>query len=358
MKMHARMAMAALLLSASTAFASDSKDFRDWYAACDNRRDCVAFGFDSDSSGSAWLRLERSGLADTPAKIVIAVDAEDGVRLRLRFDDAALPGLPDEALAGDNGDDDDYRRLALTMDDALTASIRKAQKIIVTREDPPGAKSSDPKVSEISLSGAVAALLWIDEQQKRLGTVTAMIRRGSKGAAAVPAQPEAPVIVAAKPASDAAPTNHPAALIAKGRAACDDDKDSRLGEVHPLGGNRFLYAFNCPGSSGAYNFAHGFLIAPAGNAKAARTVSFRWPAGITHLINDEPEQTMLTNPAFDPQTMTLSAFSKDRGLGDCGAFEEWVWDGKTFRLALLKMMPNCVGIPLTDWPVLYRAERK
>ena len=42
--------------------------------------------------------------------------------------------------------------------DTLIASIRKAEKIIITRKDPPGKKApSDPLVSEISMSGAVAA---------------------------------------------------------------------------------------------------------------------------------------------------------------------------------------------------------
>ena len=56
--------------------------------------------------------------------------------------------------------------------------------------------------------------------------------------------------------------------------------------------------------------------------------------------------------------MALSTFGKGRGLGDCGTGEEWVWDGKAFRLALLKTMPHCKGIPIDDWPTLYRAERK
>ena len=87
-------------------------------------------------------------------------------------------------------------------------------------------------------------------------------------------------------------------------------------------------------------------------------MSFRWPSQVGDLVHDDLEQTALTNPHFDPDTMTLSSFDKGRGLGDCGTYEQWVWDGKAFRMALLKVMPHCKGIPIADWPVLYRAERK
>ena len=112
------------------------------------------------------------------------------------------------------------------------------------------------------MSGAVVSLLWIDEQQKRLGTVTALIRKGDKPASAVPRQPKAAVIVAAKPATGTPPLKHAPALIAKGRALCgEEDEGSKLTESWPLGNNQFLHAFSCPDSSGAYNYRYGFLVA-------------------------------------------------------------------------------------------------
>ena len=164
-----------------------------------------AYGFESVVTGSTYLRIERGGAPNAPVKITLAVFAEDDVTFTIRFNDPSLAGLPDNALTGTKNDDDSLRRIVLTdtvSADTLIASIRKAEKIIVTRKDPPGKKQpSDPLVSEISMSGAVASLLWLDEQQKRLGTVTALIRKGDKPASAVPLQPQAAVIVAAKPSS-------------------------------------------------------------------------------------------------------------------------------------------------------------
>jgi Protein of unknown function (DUF1176) len=362
-RIHAFAILAALASQAASALAADFKDFREWHAACDNLRDCAAFGLDAIVTGNAYLRIERGGAANAPVKITLAVYAEDGVTFTVRFNDPSLGGLPDNALTGEKDEDDSMRRVVLTdrvSADTLIASIRKAEKIIITRKDPPGAKDkSDPAESEISMSGASAALLWIDEQQKRLDTVTALVRKGDKPASAVPPQPKPPVIVAAKPASAAPPSKHTPALIAKGRALCgEEDEGSKLEDVSPLGGGQFLYSFTCPDTSGAYNYHYSFLIASGGNAQTARAAHFKWPVKIGDLVEDRSTDATATNPAFNPKTMTLSAFSKGRGIGDCGTSEEWVWDGKAFKLALVKIMPHCKGIPLKDWPVLYRTERK
>jgi hypothetical protein len=228
---------------------------------------------------------------------------------------------------------------------------------VVTRQPVDGKKLESP-VTRISLSGAVASLLWIDDKQKRLDTVTALVRRGAKPASAVPPQPKAPVIVAAKPSKTKAPENHAPALLAKGRALCeDDDTASQLEDVNPLGGGQFLYQFSCPGSSGAYNFVNVFLIGPIGNVKALRPATFRRPPGSGDGGNDGPPAG-LTNPTFDSETMTLTSFTKGRGYGDCGGEEQWVWDGKVFRLALERTMTECRRIPMDDWPVTWRAEVK
>jgi hypothetical protein len=345
------------------AAAADFKDFRDWHAACDTLRNCNAYGFDVSLSGATYLRIERGGAPDAPVRITLSIDANDGVTFTTRFNDASLAGLPDNAIAGTKSDEDERRRVVLTdtvSADTLIASIRKAEKIVITRKDPSGAKEkSDPLESEISMSGAVAALLWIDEQQKRLDTVTALIRKGQKPASAMPPQPKPVVIAAAKPASGKPAGSPSAALIKKGVALCgEDEPESKTEGPWPLGNNQFLYSFSCPDSSGAYNYRYGLLVATAGNAQTARGVNLKWPVKIGDIEADPGSETTAVNPSFDEKTMTLSTFGKGRGLGDCGTSEDWVWDGKTFKLALLKMMPHCRGIPLDDWPTLYRAERK
>lgn len=357
-----RTSIAALALCAATAAqASDFKQFRDWYAACDNLRNCSAYGFDAEflGGGLSYLRIERGGAPEAPVKVTITVDVPKGAKFTLRFDDPALPGLPSGPQSGAEYDgSDDGRRVTIAGSEALIESLRKAQKIVITRDNPPDrALKDDEKVSTISMSGAAAALLWIDDQQKRLDTVTALVRRGAKPASAVPPQPKAPVIVAAKPAPDAKAPKPPADLLAKARKLCNGDEKAKLEESDPLAPGLSLYSYSCPEMSGAYNLNSVYFIVPAGQPQAARAVSFLWPVKVGDITHDG-QQELATNSSFDAKTQTLNIFNKGRGIGDCGTEEAWVFDGKTFRLAELKLMSECKGAIAEDWPVVYRAEVK
>ncbi|MCC2113340.1 MAG: DUF1176 domain-containing protein, partial [Hyphomicrobiales bacterium] len=47
---------------------------------------------------------------------------------------------------------------------------------------------------------------------------------------------------------------------------------------------------------------------------------------------------------------------KGRGIGDCGDFSKWVWDGARFQLAESAVMPTCRGIVSDEWPVMWRSK--
>lgn len=354
----------AVALVARPAFASDFKEFRDWSAACDNLRNCSAYGFDTQLTGGGYLRIERGGAPSAQPKITLVAYAPDDVAFRLSFDDPALPGLPADVQSGEEVDASDMRRVTFDGDTVapLIESLRKARTIVITRIDPPGKKSETP-VSKVSINGAVAALLWIDEQQKRLGTTTAMIRRGEKPASSIPPQPKAPLIVAAKGLTGAAadrtpPERDAVAIRKKSVQQCGEGDEGELEEASALSADTFLYPIRCPDSSGAYNFSYTFLIAKAGQPQAARVAKFRWPGKIGGRQQVAGSEDFLVNPDFSNVDMTMRSFSKGRGIGDCGDEERWVWDGRNFRLAETKSMPHCRGVPPDDWPALYRADVK
>lgn len=357
-----------LLAGAATsgASAAEFRDFRDWYAACDNLRNCSAYGLQAEQPTYAHVRIKRSGAPSASAKITIVADVNDKATVALAFDDASLRGLPSGPVAFRKDDRDSYGRLVIDDPAAvemLVASMRKARTLVLRRIDPPGSKKSEPETIEVSMSGAVAALLWIDEQQQRLGTTTALIRRGDKSVSSIPPQPKAPIVQAAKPPpTGGAPTSPPpsaaSVLVAKAKALCGEDDETRLEDTVRLGRATSLYRFSCPSSSGAYNIHLVFLIVPDANPRAARAVDFAYPTKIGSIEPESGKAYVATNAGFDSNTMTLSTFSKGRGLADCGTAENWVWEGQTFRLTLLRIMPHCKGIVDDDWPVLYRAERK
>ena len=357
----ARHLLATALLSCAALAASPAsaqmKEFRDWLAACDNTRSCTAYGFDADIAGYAYIKLSRDGGADAPLRVVIAANVQEGSKFKVSFDDPALGGLPVAATAGEANDEDDLRRLVISDPKAvetLVASLRKAKKIIVTRIDPPAATASDPVTTEISLTGGAAAMLWMDDQQKRVGTVTALVSRGDKPATAVPPPPAPPVVTAAKIPPGPKPDKAPAAVIAKARAVCQDKKASEAEDTTRLGADVTMYWFPCSEMSGAYNFAFALIIAERG--KQVREAAFKLPRELATKTDNGVETNI--NPGFDEATQTLSLFNKGRGIADCGQSTDWVWDGHAFRLIGAKRMPTCKGVAPSDWAVLYRAERK
>lgn len=358
------MAMTALALLAAPAAGQEAettglKTIRDWVVACDNLRNCSAFGLGAEWVG-AYVKISRDGGRDAQPVVTIFADVQKDTTVTLAFDDPALAGLP-KAPQKASAEDGETARIAISAPadvERLLAALRKASKLTVTRSDPPGSPASDPKTSEVPLSGAVAALLYIDEQQRRLGTTTAMIRRGDKPASAVPDQPPVPTISVPRAGKMPVPAKPPAAILAKGKTVCGKDNgEGEHSETQRLNGNLLIYWFVCREMSGAYNFFSSALIAPAGQPQAARAPQFRAPEGFAD-ANRRDVSEMLVNAGFDEGSMTLSSFSKGRGLGDCGTVINWIWNGREFVLSSYSTMPKCSGVLLDEWPQLYRAVAK
>jgi hypothetical protein len=342
--------MAALICLATAGPAhAQVKQFRDWLAACDNLRTCSAFAL-KDAGTVAYLRIDRDGAPAAAPRVSVVLDMQKGRRFTLAFDDPALEGLPKQAIDPAGGDEP--TKVEIKAVEPFLAALRKATKIVAKPVQP---KADDDPI-EISLSGASAALLWIDEQQKRLGTATALVRRGDKPDSAVPVPPAPPLIAAAK-AGGAAPKTVPPQIVAKGKTICGaDDPKPEAGEPDRLSGNLVLYWFNCRAMSGAYNSWSGLMIGPRDKPDAARVVRLPYPPGEAAV--DGVARHLVVNASFNGETMTLSTFGKGRGPGDCGTSGEWVFDGTDFRLTAFRTMPKCAGLLSDEWPLIYRAQVK
>lgn len=58
---------------------------------------------------------------------------------------------------------------------------------------------------------------------------------------------------------------------------------------------------------------------------------------------------------YDPDQQTLSLFTKYRGLGDCGSYSEYKWQGSEFELVTYRAKDECDGNGLgpDDYPQIY-----
>ena len=97
---------------------------------------------------------------------------------------------------------------------------------------------------------------------------------------------------------------------------CSDKDLKMLKEfivVEPLDENRTLYLLPC--YAGAYNVLSGAYAYDKRYPTEARKellATFNDAVGWTGI-------SLLTNPNFEPKTMTITTLEKGRGLGDCGA---------------------------------------
>lgn len=336
------------------AVASESRTFRDWYAVCDNGNACAAY-----SGGSTgWLKIsQEAGPSARPA-----------VQLGMWPEGEALPGPLGVVIDG--------KRFAATPspEDTAIASIPADQVPAFLAALLAGkslALVAGAQKTEISTAGSSASMLWIDERQGHLDTVTALSRRGDRPASSVPAAPALPVILAApavaqegfKRAVDPEdPMDRPNAIPPAALEAVPAVKKCRADTAfNPylqkavtadrLAQGVELWGVPCDG--GAYNFSYAYFITGAGGA-GARQVLFPDQDGNTD-HSREGDTDLLVNPAYDAKTRTLTAFAKARGLGDCGVAQTWTWTGQAFVMSREQVMQDCWGMSSDFWPTTFRS---
>ena len=203
----------------------------------------------------------------------------------------------------------------------------------------------------ISLSGAAASMLWIDERQGRLDTTIALTRGGPRPPSQVPPAPEVPRVVAAPAISQdgygdqadqtlpASVEALPAAVECRAETAFNPDLQKVVSSAR-LDADTILWSVPC--GAGAYNFASAYFTTdPQGTD--ARQVLFP--------TEGEP-QDLLVNAGYDPATRVIDAFDKGRGVGDCGHAGRWTWTGRGFVQKSSSGMDECWGVPSAYWPTL------
>ena len=336
----ARMMLALVALgfagSAAAQATPATATFRDWLAACGNDGACVAFGKPREF-GPAWVRVEMGAGPQAEPRIQFGYpdwsDGEQTPRFSVAIDGVDLrtttniDGLP-----------------ALTGHGAREALARMARGSSLTFDG-----GADP--TEVSLSGASAALLWIDERQGRLDTPSALIRRGARSDRSVPAAPPLPRLRAAPPVSQSGLEGRPlppmlAATATVRECLADEELAGTPPTAHRLGADLLLWTIPC--FRGAYNFGS-VLWTTRDDGSDPR------PLALTNARGEAV--TEIVNGGYDPATRQIDAFAKGRGIGDCGVAQRWLWTGQGFELLDESGMDDCFGVRSDYWPVLWRAEQ-
>jgi hypothetical protein len=323
--------------AAATATPSELKAFTDWIVGCDNGRACKAVGLLPEDFAEGWstIAVTRGPEANAAPRVRIQSDTEAGVTL-------VADGKRLAVRLSRNGPE---ISIAAADQPVLLGAMKAAKtlELVDARGKP---------IVAYSLAGLSAALLYMDDRQKRVGTVTALVRKGTRPASAVPAPPAIPTIV-----SPATPKLAPRTLSRAqvGQVltplGCDLDGENAFGppEHHRLDARTSLALVPWPCMNGAYNlFAYAVLIDQRGGTRPA---SFEVGGGMS-----DDNDNSLVNADWDAATRRLRTYAKGRGLGDCGTVSSFAWDGVRFRLAEQAQMGECRGSVdyITTWRATVR----
>lgn len=307
--------------------------FKDWTAGCDNGRACMAVGqFSADNYELASMVLQRGPLAGDVPDMWFRDDGDPVTDLAADGKPLGLKLVRDQ----DRYEVDQIHVAPASMP-AFIAALKSATSMTTVRGDgKPG--------TQMSINGATAAMRWIDDQQKRVGTVTALVAAGDKPASAVPSPPALPTVrqaVASGPLGKKL-TDAQIKAIQEQYAECSDDEDLQdKVDYARVDAHTTLAIVSAICASGAYNI-YGIPLLIGDNGKRAEAPFEK---------HEESDLTM--NLSWDKKTNQLSSYFKGRGIGDCGGGTDWVWDGKMFRVVKETLMDECLGA--IAWIPVFRA---
>ncbi|WP_161790441.1 DUF1176 domain-containing protein, partial [Inquilinus limosus] len=149
------------------------REFRDWQTACDNTGRCEAKGFSREEGSDAISVVRVTREAGPAGAIEIVLESDTGFdRADIRIAGGGSkrggprvdPTLWSGESAGDGGGQLMLRDPAGAV--AFLSGLRNADSLRLG------------KAGTVSLDGMTAALLAMDDAQGRVGTATALIRRG------------------------------------------------------------------------------------------------------------------------------------------------------------------------------------
>lgn len=337
-----------LLTSAALAQDPSSRAFKDWTAACDPGIYCsantVSEPADGKTIGDYILTIGRhaqqpyweisfatmgAASADQWADFTVTVDGQSQVF-----------SLSDEV--GAYGEGNHFYFLG---EGAQAVMDRFAPGTAVTVAFTDTAQQ--PQEATFSLAGLTAALIWIDEQQGRLGS--------ERVASAAP-YGLVPIY-----AGEGAAPNVPLALLDRHRADPDCSPLEELAngrdfQVGDLGEGDKVYLIPC--QSGAYNFAVKVYVGHGEGADAWYDpqffADFQTDVGWTGT-------PYIWNGFYDDATKTLTSFAKARGIGDCGSQGQWQWNSYLFVLTEMRAR-DCTDdvdpeAEMPEFPVVYKGNR-
>ncbi|WP_279482108.1 DUF1176 domain-containing protein [Aureimonas sp. SK2] len=330
------LAGAALLAALSPAAAERGGSFRDWTLSCTPGLLCTAATFPQGGRELTSFGLERGASEDAPVRLLLGLGEDHALSgdVAVKVDGADTLTLPASAFTKDTETQLSARHEGIRA--ILVPRFKNGTSVEVT------ARLGGRDVSQVfSLSGVVATLRKMDDDQRRIGTQTALVDRGDKP---LPDR-------SALPQDVAAPDDLPAPVRAlwEGAGGCSDRDPDAFGDLGfsvPFGTDARLFVLAC-GMPGAYN-APSRLFSLSGDAADI--------VPLATMTADGPAADLMAWNV-DLQGDRLSSFFKGRGIGDCGQTATWRIDTEAGAVILTEAREKAdcdgEGGDPAEWPLLW-----
>lgn len=310
----------------STSFAQEIKGIsfshQDWEIYCSNTGTCRAAGYqneDGQNEPASVLLTRKAGAKQTvSAEFALAnFEQESLPAAKLQNIHFYVNGKDLGQVSVDGTEFPIIGKLSTNQVNGLLQQAKQKTDIIF--------KNSNVQW-QISDAGMTASLLKMDDFQKRIGTVGALIKKGSTDESKILAAQPKLVVKKVKTADKPYLTLQPktkqyqsvysllmaAQPIPKEEGFCEgiyngDGTESQPIELYKLSNNKVLAMTLC--WRAAYNEGYGAWVLDQSLTGKA---------------------TLVTEHASDFGLGVMSSAQKGRGIGDCWSSDEWVWDGQKF----------------------------
>lgn len=317
----------------------------DWAVGCDNVLQCEATALAPDGAeDDDGVLLQIIRLGGPGGDVTLRARSFDSLPTELSL---MADGREIARLTGSGGDE-----VTLGGGRALVAVQAMASAVTIELRTRTRKPKDATLIAAPSSAGLVETLTYIDARQGRTGTVSALAARGTHSDADVPAAPAVPMVPQmTSPDADTAPgLNATEIAMARKLATCDPSLQAvKVEELVSLDQHAALVLLPC--EAGAYNVSAVPLVATGEGAGRKLSVArFDFAPGFTGEPGKPP---LVVNALWDARRGILSSLAKGRGAGDCGAAEDYVWDGAMFRLIESRAMHVCRGA--WDWIRLWTA---
>ncbi len=339
-------ALTVTIAAMTSARAMGVRESGDWTAICDNLRSCTAIlvqedRYDPNAPFAAYLRLTREGDADSVPRITVVVTSGGGAVTPL-IDGRPIRGIAQFKLQLDINWPLDAADAGPSF---YTSQFDGAQSSAVLRALRHGGRLTLTNATGVSITFALAGmsstLRWIDAEQMRAGTRSAMLDRGDRTDGPPPVPPLPKIAAPPKAPQDRLPAAPPPLAEIIRTMDCGKGRVS-LFITQRLAANTILWAPACTPDE----IAHRAYVSDE-DGNHFRAVDLPAPPD----VDAAAFHADLAGRSDDPRMAGYYPW-----LTRCGRQIEWLWTGSAFAIAGMWWVMDCRGVLEVDRTPIYRAE--